>query len=174
MTVTAPAPGPTPAAASANAPGDFTDDTVARGDRAVLLACDEPRYRAYLAGVLRDASLRVHGAASQVAAVARMTSGRPRYAAVVLIENLEGCARASENGLLQHLAGLPGSERRELFVALVGQTLATGDVAGAFALGVDISVHYRDVGRFAELVLPALEERREAETVWREAALRAE
>ena len=172
MTVTTPSP-TAAATAATNATADFADDAVARGDRAVLLACDEPRYRTYLAGTLREAALRVHGASGHAAAIARLTSGRPRYTAVVLIENLEGCAGTSENALLQHLASLPGGERRELFVALVGQTLATGDVAGAFAMGVDISVHYRDVGRFADLVFPALEERREAEAAWREAALSA-
>ena len=148
---------------------DFADDPVARGDRAALLACDEPRYRDYLAKALRAAGLRVHGARTHANAVARLATGRPRYAAVVLIENLEGAAGLAQNGLLQHLAALPGSERRELFVALVGQTLKTGDADGAFAAGVDATVAYRDVGQFAELVLPAMEERREADAAWREA-----
>lgn len=147
-----------------------TDDTVARGDRAALLACDEPQYRDYLAGVLRAAGLRVHHAAGHTAAIARFSAGRPRYAVVVLIENLENSAGLADNRFLQHLAHLPGSERRELFVALVGQTLATADPDGAFAAGVDASVHYRDVSQFAEVVLPALEERQEADAAWREAA----
>lgn len=87
----------------------------------------------------------------------------------MLIEHLEGCSGPAENRLLAHLAGRPGAERRELFVALVGQTVATGDTDAAFAVGVDVAVQYGDVGEFADLVLPALAEREQANHDWREA-----
>ena len=158
--------------AATDAPA-FTDDPVSRGERAVLLCCDEPRYRDYLAGVLRGATtgggLRVQHVGSHAAAIARLASGRPRYAAVVLIEHLEGCPGLAENRLLAHLAQLPGAERRELFVALVGQTVATGDADATFAAGVDAAVQYGDVGGFADLVLPALAEREQANHDWRDA-----
>jgi CheY-like chemotaxis protein len=148
-----------PATAPSAAPP--RDDAIGRDDRSVLLCCDEPSYRDYLAGAARDLEFKVHFASGCEAALLRL-AGRT-YQVIVLLENLEGCPTLADNALLQQLSGLTTDERRQTFIALLGQSFSTGDEEAAFALSVDLLVHYGDVTQFARLLAPAYEDRHRAE-----------
>ncbi len=79
----------------------------------------------------------------------------------VLLENLEGCALV-DNALLRHLTLLPTDERRATFVVMLCQSFATGDERNAYAWSVEQLINYQDIGQFAALVVPAIEEHNES------------
>jgi CheY-like chemotaxis protein len=136
-----------------------TDDKIGRADRAALLCCHEPAYAEYLAAELRGLGYKLHVVAGHEEAIQRLATRT--YHLTVALENLEGCA-LGDNALLQHLAALPNDERRATYVVLLCQSFSTGDAMGAYALSVNQLVKYQDIGQFAALVGPAIEEHEEA------------
>jgi hypothetical protein len=143
------------------APGaakNLASDKIGRGDRAALLCCHEPAYAEYLAAEIRRMGFKLHLATGHADAIQHLAARS--YHVSVLLENLEGC-ELGRNTLLQHLAALPNDERRATYIVLLCQSFATGDEMGAYALSVDQLIGYQDIGQFASLVAPALEEHEE-------------
>ena len=52
-------------------------------------------------------------------------------------------------------------ERRQTFVVMLCQSFNTGDETYAYALSVDQLINYQDIGQFAQLVVPTVEEHTE-------------
>ena len=134
------------------------EDKIGREDRAALLCCHEPAYAEYLAAELRGLGYKLHVAPGHQDAMQRL-AGRA-YHLTVALENLEGCT-LGQNALLEYLAAMPNDERQATYVVLLCQSFATGDEMGAYALSVNQLVNYQDIGQFAAVVAPALEEHEE-------------
>ena len=147
-----------PAAAPAVAPAAHQEDKIGREDRSALICCHEPSYLEYLTGQLRGIGYKVHHAATHQAAITRL-SGRS-YHLTVLVENLEGCDLI-ENAVLRHLSAMPMDDRCQTYVVLLCQAFATGDDMNAYAWSVDQAINYQDIGSFAQLIVPAVEEHNE-------------
>ena len=131
------------------------EDKIGRDDRSALVCCHEPSYLEYLTGQLRGIGYKVHHASGHQPAVQRL--GGRSYHLTVLLENLEGCALV-DNGLWQHLCAMPTDERRQTYVVMLCQSFESGDEMYAYALGVDQLINYQDIGSFAQLVVPPVEE----------------
>ena len=131
------------------------EDKIGRDDRSALVCCHEPSYLEYLTGQLRSIGYKVHHATGHQPAIQRL--GGRSYHLTVLLENLEGCALV-ENALWQHLGATLTDERRQTFVVMLCQSFNTGDEMYAYALSVDQLINYQDIGQFAQLVVPAVEE----------------
>ena len=134
------------------------EDKIGREDKSALVCCHEPSYLEYLTGQLRGIGYKVHHAAGHQVAIQRL-QGRS-YDLTVLLENLEGCALV-ENALWQHLGSTLTDERRQTFVVMLCQSFNTGDEMYAYALSVDQLINYQDIGQFAQLLVPAVEEHTE-------------
>ncbi len=134
------------------------EDKIGRDDRSALVCCHEPSYLEYLTGQLRGIGYKVHHAVGHQAAIQRL-QGRS-YHLTVLLENLEGCALV-ENALWQYLSASLTDERRQTFVVMLCQSFNTGDEMYAYALSVDQLINYQDIGQFAQLVVPTVEEHTE-------------
>ncbi len=134
------------------------EDKIGREDRAAIVCCHEPSYLEYLTGQLRGIGYKVHHAASHQTALTRMSTRA--YELTVLVENLEGC-EIGGNAVLQHLSTMPMDDRRQTYVVLLCQAFATGDEMNAYAWSVDQVISYQDIGEFAALVVPAVEEHNE-------------
>ncbi len=134
------------------------EDKIGRDDRSAIVCCHEPSYLEYLTGQLRGIGYKVHHVVSHQAAITRMASRA--YDLTVLVENLEGCELA-DNRVLQHLCAMPMDDRRQTYVVLLCQAFATGDEMNAYAWSVDQVISYQDIGDFAALVVPAVEEHTE-------------
>ena len=134
------------------------EDKIGREDRSALVCCHEPSYLEYLTGQLRGIGYKVHHATGHQAAIGRLQSRA--YSLTVLLENLEGCALV-ENALWQHLCATLTDERRQTFVVMLCQSFNTGDETYAYALSVDQLINYQDIGQFAQLVVPTVEEHTE-------------
>ena len=65
------------------------------------------------------------------------------------------------NRVLQHLCTMPMDDRRQTYVVLLCQAFGTGDELNAYAWSVDQVIGYQDIGEFAALVVPAVEEHTE-------------
>ncbi len=131
------------------------EDKIGRDDRSALVCCHEPSYLEYLTGQLRGIGYKVHHATGHQAAIQRL--GGRSYDLTVLLENLEGYALV-ENVLWQHLNAMLTDERRQTYVVMLCQSFETGDDMYAYALAVDQLINYQDIGQFAQLVVPAVEE----------------
>ena len=131
------------------------EDKIGRDDRSALLCCHEPTYLEYLTGQLRAMGYKAHHARGHQAAVQRLASRS--YGLTVFLENLEGCALA-ENLLWQHLGAMLTDERRQTYAIMLCQSYDTGDEMNAYALSVDQLINYQDIGQFAALVVPAMDE----------------
>ena len=147
-----------PAAAPASPVPSQQEDKIARDDRSALICCHEPSYLEYLTGQLRGIGYKVHHAATHQAAIGRL--GSRSYHLTVLVENLEGCDLA-ENVVLAHLSAMPMDERRQTYAIMLCQAFATGDEMNAYAWSVDQVINYQDIGEFARLIVPAVEEHNE-------------
>ena len=66
-----------------------------------------------------------------------------------------------DNALWQHICAMPTDERRQTYVVMLCQSFETGDEMFAYALGLDQLINYQDIGQFAQLVVPAIEEHNE-------------
>ena len=134
------------------------EDKISRDDRSALVCCHEQSYLEYLTGQLRGIGYKVHHAKGHQPAIQRL-EGRA-YNVTVFLENLEGCALV-DNSLWQHIGAMLTDERRQTYVVMLCQSFDTGDEMFAYALGLDQVINYQDIGQFAQLVVPAIEEHTE-------------
>lgn len=139
-------------------PANHQEDRIGRDDRSALVCCHEPSYVQFLTGQLRGIGYKVHHATSHAVAAGRLAART--YDMTVLLENLEGCALV-DNELLRDITLLPTDERRATFVVMLCQSFATGDERSAYAWSVDMLINYQDIGQFATLVVPVVEEHNE-------------
>ena len=149
-------------AASTPAPAPLAntqEDRIGREERSALVCCHEPSYLEYLTGQLRGIGYKVHHATGHQAAIGRQAIRS--YDMTVLLENLEGCTLV-ENPLLRDLTLMSTDERRGTFVVMLCQSFNTGDERSAYAWSVDLLIGYQDIGQFAALVVPAVEEHNES------------
>ena len=149
---------PTVGAPVAPLPND-QEDRIGRDDSSALVCCHEPSYLHFLTGQLRATGYKVHHATGHQAAVGRLAART--YDMTVLLENLEGCALV-DNTLLRHLTLMPTDERRVTFAVMLCQSFATGDEYSAYAWSVECLINYQDIGQFAALTVPAVEEHNES------------
>ena len=147
-----------PAAAPASQVPLGQEDKIGRDERSALVCCHEPSYLEYLTGQLRGIGYKVHHGATHQAALARL--GGRSYHLTVLVENLEGCDLI-ENMVLRHLSAMAMDDRRQTYVVMLCQAFATGDEMNAYAWSVDQVINYQDIGDFAQLIVPAVEEHNE-------------
>ena len=159
-----------PTAGTAPAPSNNQEDRIGRDDCSALICCHEPSYLEYLTGQLRGMAYKVHHARGHQEAIQRLTARS--YNMTVLLENLEGCT-LTDNALLAHLTLLPTDERRSTFVVMLCQSFTTGDEMSAFAWSVDALVSYQDIGQFAALIVPAVEEHTESNRFFTNATRKA-
>ncbi len=134
------------------------EDKIGRDERSALVCCHEQSYLEYLTGQLRGIGYKVHHAKGHQPAVQRL--GGRAYDVTVFLENLEGCALV-DNALWQHIGGILTDERRQTYVVMLCQSFNTGDEMFSYALGLDQVINYQDIGQFAQLVVPAIEEHTE-------------
>lgn len=147
------------AGAAAPPPPNHIEDRIGRDDRSALVCCHEPSYVEFLTGQLRGIGYKVHHATSADAACGRLASRT--YDLTILLENLEGCALV-DNELLRCLVLLPTDERRATFVIMLCQSFTTNDERSAYAWSVNQLINYQDIGQFAALVAPVVEEHNES------------
>ena len=136
-------------------PPNDQEDKIGRDDRSALVCCHEPSYVQYLTGQLRGMGYKVHHATGHQAGISKLATRA--YDMIVLLENLEGCS-LGDNVLLEHIMLMSTDERRDVYVVMLCQAFATGDERGAYAWSVNQAINYQDIGQFATLVTPRVED----------------
>ena len=125
-------------------------------DRSALVCCHEPSYLEYLTGQLRGIGYKVHHAPG--APARDQAGGGPIVRSDPSCWKTSRAARWWTNALWQHIGAMPTDERRQTYVVMLCQSFDTGDEKFAFALGLDQLINYQDIGSFAQLVVPPIEE----------------
>ncbi len=69
------------------------------------------------------------------------------YDVVIIDENFGGC-QLNTNGVLYEATHLPGTQRRDQFVVLLGGSMQTNDEMMAFILSVDLVFNTADLDNF--------------------------
>ncbi len=132
-------------------------DVVEEGVKAALV-CVWDTARSYkVEQSLRQLDFYVSTAFSPKEALEKLN--RNQYDLVVLDE-VYGGAKSSENVVLQHFQFLPMHTRRHLFLCLLSETLPTMERMLAFRHGVDMILNVRDMDKAKVLFVRALKDHR--------------
>jgi len=79
---------------------------------------------------------------------------------LVVLDEVYGGAKASENAVLQHFQLLPMHSRRHLFLCLLSEQLPTLERMIAFKYGVDMILNVRDMDKAKVLFVRAMKDHR--------------
>lgn len=120
-----------------------------------LLAVDEPDRKAEVSAALQEVGFRVHVASSTEDARERLR--KTTYDIVVVDQAFQG-GSPLDNPLLRLLQGMPMTTRRYMLVALLGHDVKTLDNMTAFALSVNVVIHYNDVAQIRPILERAVGE----------------
>jgi hypothetical protein len=91
-----------------------------------------------------------------------------RYAMIIINEIFDDFP-LKENPVLLHLQPMSMSERRFVFVALLGKSLKSNDKMAAFTLSVNLVVNMKDMEKLSGLLKQSIQENEKFYKIFREA-----
>lgn len=137
------------------------------GDLTALVCVDHPDVQSRLVEQLTSLDYKLHvGLFPEDVSMKLKTHV---YDVVVIDENFAGC-QINTNGVLYEATHLPGSQRRNQFVVLLGGNLQTNDEMMAFILSVDLVFNTGDLDNFKPVVRRGVARQREFYQVFLEQA----
>ena len=112
------------------------------GDLTALVCVDQPEYQNYIVEQLSSMDYKIHvGLFPEDISLKLKTHV---YDVVVIDEHFNGC-HLSNNGVLYEATNLPGIQRRNQFLVLVGTSVMTNDEMMAFIFSVDLCFNVNDL-----------------------------
>lgn len=143
------------------------------GDETALVCIDQQPYQKLIATQLTDLNYKVHLGLFEEDVLLKLSTYN--YNVVVIAEKFKGTSLA-DNPILREMVNRPGILRREHFVVLLSQQMATNDAMGAFAHSVDQIINIGDIANFkpilrrgvaehADLYIPFQETLKDARTI---------
>lgn len=145
-------------------------DYLVEGEIIALLCEQEPKIRQGIGKILKSMNYRVVEAVSARNALKYMRFHT--YNLVVVNEMFEA-PNADSNHIIQYLAQLPISVRRDVFVVLFGKSFRTMDSMIAFNKSVNLVVNVQDLGDIAKILNGALTDHEHFYHVFKESAKKA-
>jgi CheY-like chemotaxis protein len=133
--------------------------------RLALLCVDDTDRKTEVSAVLQELDYRVHVPAEPADALERMR--RHPYDIVMVDETFHG-ATPLDHPLLAAIQAMPMSQRRSMFVALIGGSFTTFDNTIAFARSVNVVVNTSDLEHLKAILERAVAENDEAYRVLRQ------
>ncbi len=140
-------------------------DYLVEGEKIALLCEQEPKIKQEIDKILKGMNYRVVEADSARIALKYMRFNT--YNLVVVNEMFEASS-ADSNHIIQYLAQLPISVRRDVFVILFGKSFRTMDNMTAFNKSVNLVVNMQDLGDIAKILNGALTDHEQFYHVFKE------
>jgi hypothetical protein len=135
------------------------------GDETALVCIDQQPYQKLVASQLTDLNYKVHLGLFEEDVLLKLSTYC--YNVIVIAEKFKGSTLAN-NPILRAMLNRPGALRREHFVVLLSQQLATNDAMGAFAHSVDLIINLGDIANFKPVLRRAVAEHGDLYTPFRE------
>ncbi len=137
------------------------------GDLTALVCVDQPDVQGKLVEQLTSLDYKLHvGLFPEDISMKLKTHV---YDVVIIDENFAGC-QLNTNGVLYEATHLPGSQRRNQFVALIGTSVQTNDEMMAFILSVDLVFNSADLDNFKPVLRRGVARQKEFYQVFLEQA----
>lgn len=112
------------------------------GDLTALVCIDQPEYQQQIVEQLSSMDYKIHvGLFHEDISLKLKTHV---YDVVVIDEHFNGC-HLGNNVVLQEAISLPGTQRRNQFLALIGSSVMTNDEMMAFIFSVDLCFNVNDL-----------------------------
>lgn len=115
------------------------------GDKTALVCIDHQQYQKVLVPQLIEMTYKVHLGLFEEDVLLKLKTYN--YNLVVVYENFKG-STLQTNPVLAELSRRPDAQRREHFVVLLSQRLATNDAMSAFVYSVDQVININDLANF--------------------------
>lgn len=119
------------------------------GDQTALVCVDHAQYQKLIVPQLVDLNYKVHLGLFTEDVLLKLSTYS--YNVVVIYENFKG-SNLGDNPILRQMVQRAGALRREHFVILLSQRLATNDAMTAFVQSVDQIVNVADIANFKPVV----------------------
>ena len=112
------------------------------GDLTALVCIDQPEYQAHIVEQLSSMDYKIHvGLFPEDISLKLKTHV---YDVVIIDENFNGC-HLGNNSVLAEAINLPGTQRRNQFLVLIGTSVMTNDEMMAFIFSVDLCFNVNDL-----------------------------
>jgi CheY-like chemotaxis protein len=145
--------------------GGAERETYEEGARLALLCVDAPDRQAPVKGAVQELGYTVQVASGAPDAIDRMRKNA--YEVIVLDEEFQGSSE-HDNAVLTALHAMPMSQRRYIFVGLLGRRFGTLDNMMAFAKSVNLVVHVSDLSQLKPILARGIAENDRFYRVYRE------
>jgi len=119
------------------------------GDKTALVCIDHQQYQKVVVPQLIDMTYKVHLGLFEEDVLLKLKTYN--YDLVVVYENFKGSVLQT-NPILAELSRRPDVQRREHFVVLLSQRLATNDAMSAFVHSVDQIINITDLASFTPVL----------------------
>jgi len=133
---------------------ELNQDFFELGDKTSIV-CADPATTEIVRSSLKDLGFKIHFADSEDGALDRIRY--TQYYCIVIHENFAGSILQT-NAVIQYLAPLPMSLRRNSFVCLIGDSFNTLDAMQAFAQSVHVVVNPLDLPNLTAILKKGLAE----------------
>lgn len=151
---------------AADKPFDFLE----AGGATALICEADPERREKIGAALKTLEYRITEAASAKDALKRM---RFHVYDVVVIHETFDAANPEDNEVLNYLAGLSMSVRRQIFVAMVTERFRTMDDMAAFTRSVNITINLKNLDDAGTIIKGGVADNRAFYHVFRETLKKA-
>ena len=137
------------------------------GDLTALVCIDQPEYQQQIVEQLSSMDYKIHvGLFPEDISMKLKTHV---YDVVLIDEHFAGC-QLNTNGVLYEATHLPGSQRRNQFVVLIGTSVQTNDEMMAFILSVDLVFNVADLDNFKPVLRRGVARQKEFYQIFAEQA----
>ncbi|MBZ0155692.1 MAG: response regulator [Alphaproteobacteria bacterium] len=151
---------------------DKIDDILKEYDenaKMALVCEDDPEALKNIKAALAELRYSAEAAANAEEAFEKLKFNR--YDAVVISEKFSG-STPDGNAFLKHLQFMPMSTRRHIFVALLGEALATMDTMAAFDKSVNVVINRKDLPNIKGILKRSLHDYEQFYKVYKESLIK--
>jgi len=127
-------------------------------DNTALVCIDHQQYQKLVVPQLLDMGYKVHLGLFEDDVLVKLKTYS--YHVVIIYEHFKG-STVQTNPILQEMTQRPGLHRREHFVVLLSQRLATNDAITAFVHSVDLIMNVSDLANFKPVLRRGVAQYRE-------------
>ena len=128
------------------------------GDNTALVCVDHQQYQKVVVPQLIDMTYKVHLGLFEEDVLLKLKTYN--YDVVVVYENFKG-STLQTNPILAELTRRPDAQRRQHFVVLLSQRMATNDAMSAFVHSVDQIINITDLANFKPVLRRGVSQHRE-------------
>jgi hypothetical protein len=128
------------------------------GDNTALVCVDHQQYQKVVVPQLIDMTYKVHLGLFEEDVLLKLKTYN--YDVVIVYENFKG-STLQTNPILSELTRRPDAQRRQHFVVLLSQRIATNDAMSAFVHSVDQIINITDLANFKPVLRRAVSQHRE-------------